>query len=280
LIFDFRNNVVYNWGGSYASYNADSDSITKMNFVGNYYQQGPDSSNDHAFRESCTYSRAYFRDNWMDGDCPSDPWSLVRFDEFIKTEADAYKESSPIPVAPVDTDDAFTAYERVLADAGATFPERDATDVRVIHDVIHGTGSVIDDEAEVGGWPELESTTPPLDTDHDGMPDAWEMAHCLDPRDASDANDDHNGDGYTNIEEYMNWLPLREPMPTRHQTDLNGDDTVDFDDFAEFAGCYHSSVGGTLYDEKCDFNNDAAILVDDLCYITQDWLWHRQDLFL
>jgi len=91
---------------------------------------------------------------------------------------------------------------------------------------------------------------------------------------------DCHGYGYTNIEEYINWLPLREPMPTRHKTDLNGDDTVDFDDFAELAGCYHSSSGGTLYDEKCDLNNDGAVSVEDLCYITQDWLWHRQDLFL
>jgi len=279
LIFDFRNNVVYNWRGSYAGYNADSDSITKMNFVGNYYQQGPDSSGGFAFREQCTYSKAYFSNNWMDGSCPLDPWSLVRFDGFIQTEIDAYKQSSPIPLAPVDTDDAFTAYELVLADAGATLPERDAVDVRVLNDVIYGTGSIIDDEAEVGGWPELESATPPTDTDHDGMPDEWELAHCLDPYNSSDANGDRNGDGYTNIEEYINWIPLREPIPTRHETDLNCDNTVDFDDFSEFAERYFSFSGTMLYDEKYDFNNDDTISFEDFYYMAQDWLQFGQDPF-
>ncbi len=277
LIFDFRNNVVYNWGGSYAGYNADSDSITKMNFVGNYYQQGPDSSDDCAFREECTYSRAYFSDNWMNGSCPSDPWSLVRFDGFTSAEITTYQQSSPIPVAPVFTDDAFTAYELVLADAGAAFPQRDAVDSRVINDVIYGTGGIIDDEAEVGGWPVLESGVPPVDTDHDGMPDDWELRLSLDPHDASDANGDRDDDGYTNIEEHINWILLGEPMPSKRKTDLNCDNIVNLDDFSEFARHYSSFFGTALYNEKCDFNNDNVILADDLFYIAQDWLWSGQD---
>ena len=96
---------------------------------------------------------------------------MVRFDDFSYGDILAYKQSSPIPVAAVYTDDAETAYSRVLADAGASFPERDLADERVINDVIDGTGSIIDDEDEVGGWPALEPNTPPDDTDHDGMPD-------------------------------------------------------------------------------------------------------------
>jgi len=99
---------------------------------------------------------AYFSDNWMNGSYPQEPWSLVRFNGFTDTEKDTYKQSSPIPVAPVDTDDPLTAYELVLADAGVSFPERDTVDVRVVNDVINGTGSIIDDVDEVGGWPELE----------------------------------------------------------------------------------------------------------------------------
>ena len=210
LIFDFRNNVVYNWRGYYAGYNHDSDSITRMNFIGNYYVQGPDSSDDYAFNERCSYSKAYFSDNWMNGSRPRDPWSLVSFGGFSESQIAAYKLLNPIAVPPVGTDDGFTAYELVLADAGTTFPQRDAVDARVIEDVINGTGGIIDDEDEVGGWPELKSDSPPLDTDHDGMPDDWEIMYCLDPNDSSDANGDSDGDGYTNIEEYINWLPLGE----------------------------------------------------------------------
>ena len=212
FIFDFRNNVIYNWAGSYAGYNADGssgvDSITKMNFVGNYYKKGPDSKGSFAFRETTTSSRAYFDGNCMNNSYPRDPWSLVIFKGFSRSQEKAYKQSKPIPVAPIRTDDALTAYERVLADVGATLPVRDAVDARVINHVINGTGRIIDDEDEAGGWPELKTTTPPLDSDHDGMPDEWEKARGLNPNDKADGSKDRDSDSYTNIEEYLNWLVL------------------------------------------------------------------------
>jgi hypothetical protein len=278
LIFDFRNNVVYNWGGSYAGNNEDTSSVTKMNFIGNYYKRGPNSSGNYAFRENCKYDRAYFNGNWMSGvgGYPADPWSLVRFNgTWSDAQKAAFKLSNPIPVEPVYTDDAVTAYELVLDDSGASFPVRDTADTRVINDVINGTGHIINDEDEVGGWPVLQSGTPPLDTDHDGMPDEWEFALCLDPCDLNDSSDDRDDDGYTNIEEYINWLPLGEPMPPR--ANLNCDDIVDFYDFSEFAEHYLSSSGTPLYDRKYDFNNDNEITINDLCYIVEDWLWFRED---
>jgi hypothetical protein len=36
------------------------------------------------------------------------------------------------------------------------------------------------------------------------MPDAFETAFALDPSDPADAIADANGNGYTNIEEYLN----------------------------------------------------------------------------
>jgi hypothetical protein len=38
------------------------------------------------------------------------------------------------------------------------------------------------------------------------MPDAWETAHRLNPHDAADGARDRDGDGYTNVEEYLNSL--------------------------------------------------------------------------
>ncbi len=266
LIFDFRNNVVYNWGGSYAGYNADSDSITKMNFVGNYYIEGNNSSGDDAFREQCTYSRAYFSDNWMNGSCPSDPWDLVRFDGFIWAQKEAYKQAAPIPVESVDTDDAVTAYARVLADAGATLPERDAVDVRIINEVIDGTGGIIDDEDEVGGWPELESTEPATDTDHDGMPDDWELARGLEPYDASDGADDRDGDGYTNVEEYLNWL-----CSATAKADLDNDFDIDLEDFAIFAEHWLEAECGECGGADLA-GDDGQVGLDDLREFVKHWL--------
>jgi hypothetical protein len=217
LFFDFRNNVVYNWGGGHAGYNDDGrnqdNSITHMNFVNNYYIEGPNSTGGYVFRESTTGCTAYFGGNWMDGNCPKDPWSLVEFVDFTQAQKDAYKQSVPIPVAPVAEEDASKAYTRVLADAGTVFPSRDAVDKRVVDSVVKKTGGIINHIDEVGDYPIMKSGVPNVDSDHDGMPDKWELAVGLNPNDANDARGDRDGDGYTNIEEYINWLPLGKPMP-------------------------------------------------------------------
>lgn len=208
FVFDFRNNVIYNWAGRAAGYNADGSngtySITKMNFVGNYYKAGTNSTGSLAFSESTPSARAWFSGNCMNGSYPDDPWSLVSFSKFSDEDLKAYKLSSPISVPAVKTDDAITAYKRVLAEAGAILPKRDAVDIRIVNDVKNGTGKIIDDEQQVGGWPELKSAAPPEDSDKDGMPDTWEKQHNLDPDDPADGNADMNTDGYTNLEEYLN----------------------------------------------------------------------------
>ncbi len=45
-----------------------------------------------------------------------------------------------------------------------------------------------------------------FDTDQDGMPDTWERKLRLNPNDPADGNKDHNNDGFTNLEEYINSL--------------------------------------------------------------------------
>ena len=45
-----------------------------------------------------------------------------------------------------------------------------------------------------------------FDTDQDGMPDAWERKLGLNPNDPTDGNKDHNNDGFTNLEQYINSL--------------------------------------------------------------------------
>jgi pectate lyase len=205
---DFRNNVIYNWGGRYAGYNADgangTPSITKMNFIDNYYKAGPDSQGNLAFLETTKTASAFFSGNSMNGELPEDPWSLVKFSEFSPRDLDSYKQSDPIPVPPVTTDDATTAYHRVLNDAGATLPERDEVDIRIINSVKTAAGKIIDDEDQVGGWPHLASANPPDDSDNDAMPDDWERRYALDPHNPADRNNDPDKDGYTNLEEYLN----------------------------------------------------------------------------
>ena len=198
---------MYNWGGSRPGYDDDSESVCRMNYINNYAKLGPNSSKGHIYQASCRYFKTYFSGNWYDGAIPDDPWKLVRFPEkWSKDILDAYKQSKPFESAKIHTDTAEEAYEKVLAFAGAIYPVRDAADARVVASVRNGTGKIIGSQDKVGGWPVLETANPPADADRDGMPDDWENARKLNPNDAADGPKDRDGDGYTNLEDYLNDL--------------------------------------------------------------------------
>lgn len=198
--FEFRNNVFYNWGGDRAGYNADKDALSAYDFVGNWYQAGPDSEGALAFCEENGASRAWFADNAMNGQVPADPWSLVGC-----TPPDGYRAEGPLADSGAKTLSPARAYERVLAGAGAS-KVRDAVDLRVIEGVRTRSGRLIDSQSEVGGWPVLKSGPAWIDSDGDGMPDDWERAHGLDPSDAADGARDADRDGFTNLEEWLDSL--------------------------------------------------------------------------
>ena len=100
------------------------------------------------------------------------------------------------------TQSALEAAELVLAHAGASL-RRDAVDARVVDDVRHRRGKVIDSQREVGGFPALRTVPALADTDRDGMADAWEVAQGLDPKNPADRNGTRENGGYTNLERYL-----------------------------------------------------------------------------
>ena len=219
-VIDFRNNVFFNWGGDTeanhakegpfagigridaraAGYNADTQSAIGYNFIANAYKRGPDSRAMLIMCEHDQKARAYLAGNMVDGQVVNDQWSLVACEP-----SPDYRLSSPIGVAPVSTDSAHVAYRRVLSAAGAS-KARDAVDKRIVAHVRKGAGRIIDSQADVGGWPKLRSKKPPRDSDGDGMPDRWEKVHKLDAANASDGAMDPDGDGYTDLENYLNGL--------------------------------------------------------------------------
>src|SRR5205085_1880822 len=94
--------------------------------------------------------------------------------------------AKPFDAAGMKAEPAERAFERVVAQAGAVLPRRDAVDTRIINDVKHRTGGLINSPTDVGGWPALRSEPAPTDSDHDGMPDEWETKHALNPNDPND----------------------------------------------------------------------------------------------
>ncbi|MGK0362940.1 MAG: hypothetical protein ACI9U2_005262 [Bradymonadia bacterium] len=92
----------------------------------------------------------------------------------------------------------------MLAQAGARPRSREQTDTRVVRDVRENTGGLIDSQDDVDGWGNLAAGRAAADGDRDGMPDDWERGHGSDAGRA-DNNGDANGDGYTNLENYLHW---------------------------------------------------------------------------
>ena len=125
--------------------------------------------------------------------------------------------SSQFDAASVTTTSPFQAFDEVLAGAGATLPTRDAIDKRVINEVKNQEYRVVDDPAQVGGWPAVASVSPAADTDHDGMADSWELTHfgTLARGSSSDSSGDFDGDGYTDLEEYLNGTDPTNPNNNR-----------------------------------------------------------------
>jgi Bacterial TSP3 repeat len=133
----------------------------------------------------------------------TDAWSLVTLDGSPRAQLEVSKPSLTLPSG---VRDAQSAAQRVLQWAGAISPKRDSVDQRIVENVQAKRPGWINSQKTVGGWPALNSAAAPRDADGDGMPDAWEAARDLNPADAKDGALDRDGDGYTNLEEYLHSL--------------------------------------------------------------------------
>ena len=243
--FNFINNVTYNWwnrsvdGGD----NSTRLNLINNNFKPGPITptEGPishrlvklESGRNPAYKT--VFGKAYVAGNrmWFNERVTGDNWDGgVQ----IGTAADAdgheneIRVDEPFKMAHVTILPTGKAYDFVLKNAGATLPRRDAVDERVVKTVKTGKAiyaedakphespyvkrrlpadsykmGIITDPQQVGGLPEYKGT-PRKDSDNDGMPDEWEIRYGLDPHDASDAVKDCNGDGYTNIEKYINGI--------------------------------------------------------------------------
>jgi hypothetical protein len=236
---DIFNNVVYNWSGY-----AGCGEAHEANFVNNYYKKGPATGSSNIFFTADVNQRGsnlgtesyYFNGNALakqdgtlvfDGTQPhgtSDQyggkWNLVNTMPVNWTVwADA-----PFFPSYAKVESAQDAYKSTLSDIGCNEPFFDNHDQRIVREIKDGTYTytgnlcklpgVIDDENDAGGFEDYGNDARPIafDSDLDGMPDWWESLHGTNPHseagDFTESNSDNNGDGYTALEEYLNWMAL------------------------------------------------------------------------
>lgn len=262
-IFNFVNNVVYNWvhrsvdGGDWSAL---------YNIYNNYYKPGPasklkDNVGHRILKPEAglsrnnkkTYGRVYCNGNIMEGNdsVTADNWKGVQTEELDGPGDNApyMRWNEPFPHPYYNVMDAKGAYNFVLDNAGATLPVRDEIDQHIIDEVRTNKPYYVKDAKpdtiqfkyrrlpadswkigiittpqQYGGLPKYKKYKPYKDSDNDGMPDEWEIANGLNPNDPSDANKDCTGDGYTNIEKYINGISTKEKVDW---TDLkNNHDTL------------------------------------------------------
>lgn len=236
---DFMNNVIYNWGFN-SLYGGQGN--TRTNIIGNYYKPGPGTQDyaDGGVRKDgeedplanigyriANPSRPggdaksywFIRDNVVEGypEVSRDNRKGVYIEDPVNTLY--LEEPAATSYRPV-VERAEDAYTAVMANVGATLPKRDWLDQRIVDDVRRGTGRFINTPAEAGGIPKFEGGKPPLDGDHDGIPDVWEIEHGLDPNDPADGKQ-VAANGYTNLENYLNHLVAQAEENPRINPQIN-----------------------------------------------------------
>ncbi|WP_321436356.1 polysaccharide lyase [uncultured Bacteroides sp.] len=263
-VFNFTNNVIYNWvhrsvdGGDYtALYNIINNyykpgPLTPKDTPIGHRILKPESGRSKL--GYLVFGRVYCNGNIMEGNekVTNNNWDGgVQVEELPDagkyTEAMKWNEPFPMPQFPIMS--AKEAYDFVLENVGATIPKRDIVDEHIIEQVKTGKvfykegldpnsfyqfkyrrlpkdsykSGIITDVKQVGGYPEYKGKSY-KDSDNDGMPDAWEKANGLNPNDPSDANKDCTGDGYTNIEKYINGISTKDKTDWTNPT--NNYDTL------------------------------------------------------
>jgi purple acid phosphatase-like protein len=199
------NIVIYNWGK-----HATFGNVQSLNLIKNFYIEGPETSYHVCYKptvkagETLHLNAVYESGNQIEGSAtirgdPQTVYASTRFSQYTLAS-----ELTP-----------QQAYDRIVGSGGASFPIRDSCDLRIINNLKNRTGvflNGVDSPAPSIGslWPTLAAGTPPVDSDHDGMPDTWEIQRGLNPN-VDDSAADRDGDGYTNIEEYINGLTSAPP---------------------------------------------------------------------
>ncbi|GAB6010605.1 autotransporter-associated beta strand repeat-containing protein [Viscerimonas tarda] len=211
----YVNNIVYNWKSAAYIMGGDSEGTSYANAVGNYFITGPAGSTN-AFSGANSRYNIYAEDNWVDKN------KNGVLDGYLIPQSE-YSGGPTFKNVPYDypvlpTIPATSLYEDLVKSVGASLPYRDNLDWYLLSDLASfgEKGIYINNEADLPinaptTW-NVWTGTKPVDTDNDGIPDAWETANSLNPNNASDAMT-IAANGYANIENYINSITEADSQP-------------------------------------------------------------------
>ena len=221
---DIINNVVYNW-----ETRTTDGGAKEVNFVNNYYKPGAASKIFVALSMQHEgtgkgMQRTYFAGNVMPSHFNEATETTGRRSVYSNGDTSSYQTFVLAPFFPSDvtTQTATNGYKMVLSNVGANMPVFDDHDIRMVTETLNGTYSLVgsvsgipglpDNQADAGGYENYPALTRATnwDSDHDGLPDWWENLKGLNTNspagEFSDANADPDGDGYTNLDDYLEWM--------------------------------------------------------------------------
>ncbi len=204
----FVNNVAYNYQYAYCA--GDTGGSNWHDIIDNYFIAGPSTTSPgDDFYQMNAGQTVYVSGNLLDSNADG---TLNGTDAGQPGGTTKATKANSTDTASLPTTSAADAYADVLANAGAWPKNRDQVDSLVVADVksLGKSGKLWTDQNATGltnqGYGTLAGGTAPVDTDKDGMPDAWETKYGLNPNDPSDATGDFDKTGYTNIEKYINGI--------------------------------------------------------------------------
>ena len=205
-INQYANNIVYNWQNAAYNMGGDSEGQSYCNIESNLFINGP-AKGGAAFTGGNSNFHFYGDDNWQDSNMDG------KFNPSLVTSYSAAdRQSKPYKYPELDLYPGDQLLDKNLPSVGASIPYRDYVDYYMVDEIMsYGKkGALISDESTLAyGIPTTWNVwkgEKRVDTDGDGMPDAWESANGTDPS-KNDAMA-KAANGYTNIENYINSITI------------------------------------------------------------------------
>ncbi|RZJ88322.1 MAG: T9SS type A sorting domain-containing protein [Chryseobacterium sp.] len=232
-INEFVNNVVYNWGNYGNTYGhtqsgeayimgGDSAGASYANIINNYFIVGPNTNPavSTPFSVGNANFNLYGSGNYFDNNKNG-----VLDGTLVPQDLTGYPVGDITAIQPTSYDypmknptlTAQAAFNNIVSGVGASYPIRDQVDQLIISDLSSKgtTATYVYVQTDLttqfgftnGGAGHIYGAPAPLDTDNDGMPDAWENANGLNPNVADALAVSTTYAPYLNIEVYINGLP-------------------------------------------------------------------------